>query len=92
MASKAGQCKCMLTENLLPALEAVRSNMSLYCFNGLQRLHEFRLLFDSFRSFCDSLESPVAKLWLSYTEMVGILLDYIRSTRTGDWKLHLLII
>ena len=24
--------------------------------------------------------------------MVGILLDYIRSTRTGDWKLHLLTI
>ena len=33
----------MLTDNLLSALEAVRSNTSLYCFNGLQRIHKFRL-------------------------------------------------
>lgn len=31
----------------------------------------------------------MAKFWQSFLEMVQILLDYIKSTRMGDWDLHL---
>ena len=31
----------------------------------------------------------MAKYWLSYIEMVGLLLRFLRSIREGDWKLYL---
>lgn len=30
-----------------------------------------------------------AKLWIQYMDMVDLLRDFIRSERTGNWKLHL---
>ena len=30
-----------------------------------------------------------SQLWLQYMEMVDILRNFVRSERTGDWKLHL---
>ena len=32
---------------------------------------------------------PMAKFWESFLNMVQILLDYIKSTRNGNWDLHL---
>lgn len=33
--------------------------------------------------------SPMAQFWLTYLDMVGLLLQFIRATRTGNWSLHL---
>lgn len=33
--------------------------------------------------------SRTSKLWLQYTEMIQLLRCFIRSERTGNWKLHL---
>ena len=33
--------------------------------------------------------SPMAALWLSYLDMVQLLLLFLRATRTQDWSLHL---
>ncbi|XP_037043653.1 uncharacterized protein LOC119079700 [Bradysia coprophila] len=35
------------------------------------------------------LDHRTAKLWIQYIEMVDLLRDFIRSERTGNWKLHL---
>ena len=33
--------------------------------------------------------TKMGKYWLSYVEMVSLLLRFVRSTREGDWNLHL---
>ena len=37
----------------------------------------------------DSYLGPIAKFWESFLNMVQILLDHIKSTRNGNWDLHL---
>jgi len=34
-------------------------------------------------------ESSTTKLWLTYMHVIDIMRDFIRSERTGDWRLHL---
>ena len=34
-------------------------------------------------------DSRIAKLWLQYLDMVDIVCRFLRSERTGNWKLHL---
>lgn len=34
-------------------------------------------------------EHRTAKVWIQYMDMVDLLRDFIRSERTGNWKLHL---
>ena len=46
----------------------------------------FFLHFD--QSICSTL-GPMAQFWNSFIEMTQILLDYIKSSRTSDWSLHL---
>ena len=33
-----------------------------------------------------------AKLWLQYMDMIDIVRKFIKSERTGDWKLHLQVL
>lgn len=35
-------------------------------------------------------KSRTAKLWIQYTDMIQLLRSFIRSERTGNWKLHLI--
>ena len=44
---------------------------------------------DSIIREMEKTSNPNAKFWLSYLEMVGILLRFIRAERSGNWKLHL---
>ena len=37
---------------------------------------------------CSEL-GPMSFLWNSFNEMVQLLLDFIKSTRTGDWPLYM---
>ena len=36
-----------------------------------------------------SERNPSYAFWSSYSEMVSLMLDFVRATRTGDWKLHM---
>ena len=38
--------------------------------------------------FCSELDI-VTLFWNRFIKMIRILLDYIKSSRTGDWILHL---
>ena len=54
--------------------------------------HRFVLLFDHFQRYLLYLRSDAGRLaqfWMSYIDMVEILLDLIRSSRKGNWILHL---
>ena len=37
----------------------------------------------------EALKKPTFALWLSYIEMVQVLLLFLRATRENDWSLHL---
>ena len=49
----------------------------------LQQLQQFEEQFEN------NYLGPMAKFWESFLNMVQILLDYIKSTRNGNWDLHL---
>ena len=44
---------------------------------------------DVFCSYMESLQSPLAKLWISYFKMVQLLQQFVRKSRKGLWHLHL---
>ena len=48
-------------------------------------------LYERFQQFEEILSDygPMAKYWNSFIETVQILLDFIKSTRNGDWHAHL---
>ena len=58
-------------------------------FKELLHCPGFMALHKTFYHFCSTLQSSVAKFWLSYLEMVQVLLMYLRSMRMADWKLRL---
>ena len=50
---------------------------------------------DRFFSYLDELRNQsgeLAKFWMSYVDLVAILLGLIRASREGDWMLHLQMI
>ena len=51
----------------------------------------FRELHQRYRTFCQekSANLPNFRFWSSYLSMVHLLLQFIRSSRTGNWSLHL---
>ena len=45
-----------------------------------------------FQQFCDILHSrngTLSQFWMSYIDLVSLLLNFIRSSREGCWTLHL---
>ena len=56
-------------------------------------MNAFKEVFSLFQQFeaevLDKTLGPMALFWNSFIKMVQILLDYIKSIRTGDWDLHL---
>ncbi|XP_065185837.1 uncharacterized protein LOC135816571 [Sycon ciliatum] len=77
--------------DLLGQLDAMRETGNFA--EGLQcvQTSAFKSLKERFTTFNDNLKktSPMACFWLSYMEMVSLLLDFIRASRNGDWVLHL---
>ena len=46
-----------------------------------------------FQKFCDILHSRNGRLsqfWMSYIDLVSLLLNFMRVSREGCWTLHLL--
>lgn len=60
--------------------------------DGILRNPHFVHLFDLFQQYLSLLRSeagPLAQFWMSYIDMVETLLHMIRSSREGNWLLHL---
>ena len=57
-------------------------------------MHEHSAVFDKLYEYEEHLEKetesgPMSRFWQSFLNMMCILFAFIRSTRTGDWELHL---
>ena len=65
----------------------------LLVFLLLQAMDCSNLFLQHLQQFEEQIENnylgPMAKFWESFLNMVQILLDYIKSTRNGNWDLHL---
>ena len=57
-------------------------------YESLKDCHGFVQLHDLFVDFSRSISSPLVKFWLSYIDMVLLLLRFIRAKRQGLWELH----
>lgn len=85
------------TEERLHCLE-----MSLHLYEnykqGILKMNDlpvdFLLIFENFNKFvAKNCEINVTfAFWISYLEMVGSLLRFLRATKTADWDLHLTVI
>ena len=69
----------ILSARLKNALECFRQGFRQESFHALKSSPDFNALYQAFYHFCSSMQSPVAKLWLSYLCMVQLLLSYTRS-------------
>jgi hypothetical protein len=51
-------------------------------------MHIFKL-FDIYLDYLRKENGSLSAFWMSYVDMVEIMLGLIRASREGDWKLHL---
>ena len=85
-----GDGASLVSENLRQLLDNLRQgSFSPQQFGELQERLEFKALLRVFTIFCEALPSPTARFWLSYIDMVQLLMNYIRSLRLADWKVYL---
>ena len=68
---------------------AARINCTSKGIFALVSEDEFIVLYDLFKEFSSSMETSMSRFWQSYPDMVSLLLAFIRSTREGEWNLHL---
>ena len=54
-----------------------------------QSFSELTQLFDQYMSYLRHENRKLSQFWISYLDMVEILLGLLRVSREGDWKLHL---
>ena len=50
---------------------------------------DFVKLFDKYMEFLRHEYGKLSKFWLSYLDMVEILLRRLRASREGNWELHI---
>lgn len=53
------------------------------------RFEEVSQLFCSYTHYLRHGNGKLSKFWMSYVDMVEILLGLLRGSREGDWELHL---
>ena len=65
-----------------------RAELSLVSVEDLISSADFSNLKEEFDRFTESC-GPNAQFWSEFIDMVGLLLCFLRSTRTGNWLMHL---
>ncbi|XP_035674790.1 uncharacterized protein LOC118414705 [Branchiostoma floridae] len=54
-----------------------------------QKFAKFVKLYDEHLEFLRHSKGKLASFWMSYIEIVEIMLNLVRASREGDWELHL---
>lgn len=62
---------------------AVREMMDSQCCDEIFKMFEVYL------DYLRKENGPLSAFWMSYVDMVEVMLGLIRASREGDWKLHL---
>ena len=79
-----------LLSEVRQALSSLRqANFTPDEYANFQKKPQYKMLHAAFQRFTDSHKLPLTKFWSSYIKMVCLLLDFIRSSREGDWTAHL---
>ena len=76
-------------ERLACALNKIRVEHTKRSLWQVLVLPAFADLQEAFVCFLATLKSPLSQLWLSYIQMVHLLLQFLRASRTGNWYLHM---
>jgi hypothetical protein len=79
----------LLGEEVKIATTKVRGELTSSTIKELYDIPALEKLCVKFNEFNKSSTNKMSKYWQSYIEMVSLLLRFIRSTREGDWNLHL---
>lgn len=70
-------------------LKDVRKNFNSEKFEDLLLTNQFDELSRHYREYCKEDNGPMKMFWNSFLEMVDVLLNAVRATREGNWKMHL---
>ena len=54
-----------------------------------QPYSEFIVLYDKYLDYLRNSNGKLSSFWMSYLDIVEILLNLLRASREGDWELHL---
>ena len=87
MASDAAVRQALL--NLQPVVDQLRTKCSSGECSMMVKSANFKTVQAALIEFSKSNRGPMAAYWRSYCQMVELLLQFIRSSRVGDWSLHL---
>ena len=78
--------------NLLENVETLSENVNEKNFKSFKDSDVTLRMISKFNDFRENLRrqsGELAGFWMSYVDMVSILLGLIRASREGDWRLHL---
>ena len=78
-----------LRTDTLRMLTAVRTKVAADTVDALISHCEFSSLYDLFCNFVDIEQNPTVEYWKSYCNLVRLLQTFLRSTREGNWSVHL---
>ena len=76
----------------LEKIHEINENLSPETYEDALESEEFEFYFSDYERFFNELESednPLTKFWLSYMEIIPLVLDIIYATRVGDWELFI---
>lgn len=75
-------------QRLASTIDVLREVLVAENLEQLVESDSFCYIYSLYSNFCQSLEAPMATFWNSYIDMVALILHFIRSTRLGNWSLH----
>ena len=75
--------------SLCELIQLIRNDSSEGNLELLLQHPEFIQLHEAYMDFRNSDQGAMSRYWGSYIDMVELLLRFIRSTREGNWQLHL---
>ena len=70
-------------------LQDLRTRQSEYAYERVVQCDGFIQLYTNFLKFCSTALLTTGCFWLSYIELVQVVLNLIRATQTGNLNLHL---
>jgi len=74
-------------DELASVIGDLRAEISEHTLTKVLESKAFNNAEERYVQFCQSL-GPNGQLWSSYLDIVGLLLQFTRSTREAKWKLH----
>ena len=84
--------ECSHLNDTLDAIHSLHDDVTHDALEGVMQNESVSFVISRFMQFLDILRTdrgPLAAFWVSFLDIVNILLDLIRASREGDWLLHL---